>query len=319
MFNINQMHYIYIFNARLVYFAEHATPKFKGNMNHSELETFVAVAELQSTSAAAEQLHVSQPAVTRRIQSLESALDASLFDRIGKRLHLNHAGKIFLPQAESILRMWMNSQRQLKDLADTVAGSLQLATSHHIGLHRLAPVLAKFCDSYPDVQLNIDFEDSEVTHELVREGKIDLAVATLDPKGSQTLNVTPIWHDPLIFVGKQPRRTNLAELAETPCVLPGVSTYTGRIVLDRFRQAGIKLNPMMSTNYLETIHMLVGVGIGWSVLPATMRGDLHELAVDDDGGGEMFRQLGAITHPARKLSNAAEAFLRTVAEFGDQF
>lgn len=285
-------------------------------MNSAELKTFLSVAASQSTSQAAELLNVSQPAVSRRIQSLEAELDIALFDRIGKRLQLNHAGKVFMPRAEEILETWRSSVSQLHDLSERVTGTLYLATSHHIGLHRLAPVLASFRARFPDVQMHITFEDSEVTHDLVREGKIELAVATLNPKGNAELDFGTIWDDPLVFVGQAPRRTSLAKLVALPCVLPGVTTYTGRIVLDRFRQHSIVLEPVMSTNYLETIHMLVGVGVGWSVLPVSMLGNLAALDVSD-AGPQMRRRLGTVTHPQRDLSNAAKAFLTVIGNYAD--
>lgn len=283
-------------------------------MNSAELRTFLSVAASQSTSQAAELLNVSQPAVSRRIQSLEAELGIALFDRIGKRLQLNHAGKVFRPRAEEILETWRSSVSQLQDLSERVTGTLHLATSHHIGLHRLAPVLTAFRARFPDVQFHITFEDSEVTHDLVREGKIELAIATLNPKGNAELTFDEIWDDPLVFVGQVAQRVCLADLAALPCVLPGVTTYTGRIVLDRFRQHGIALEPMMSTNYLETIHMLVGVGLGWSVLPESMLGNLAALEVVD-AGPQMRRRLGTITHPQRNLSNAAKAFLAVIGDY----
>ncbi len=285
-------------------------------MNSAELTTFIAVAQLESTSSAAEQLHVSQPAVTRRIQSLESSLETPLFDRVGKRLQLNQAGRTFLPRAQQILSTWQDSHRQLKDLSDTVSGNLHLATSHHIGLHRLAPVLAHYRGDYPTVQLNISFEDSEVAHDLVRDGKIELAIATLDPSGPEGLTVAAVWHDPLVFVSTTHPSASLTELAEMPCVLPGIETYTGRIVTRCFRDAGISLTPEMSTNYLETIHMLVGVGVGWSVLPQSMLGSLEAMNITDLTD-PLFRTLGTITHPQRELSNAGSAFLEVVAEYAD--
>jgi DNA-binding transcriptional LysR family regulator len=103
-------------------------------------------------------------------------------------------------------------------------------------------------------------------------------------------------------------------LADTPCVLPGIGTYTGRIVMQRFADRGITLTPSMSTNYLETIGMLASVGLGWSVLPRSMVGELHEIEVDCPA---MSRTLGCVTNPARSVSNAAAAFLDTVNEFGD--
>ncbi len=239
-------------------------------MHMRDLETFLAVAGSTSVSQAAAQLHLTQPPVTRRIQSLEQSVGALLFDRVGKRLLLTQAGELLLPRARHILEQWAESERQIHNLTEEVTGSLNLATSHHIGLHHLGPVLRSYRETYPQVQLNIVFEDSEVAHDLVRRGQIELAVATLDPTGHSDMHTTAIWLDPLEFVADAPlmalpaadSKLSLQQLAKIPAVLPGTSTYTGRIVVKRFQDAGITLRPAMSTNYLETLGMLVEAGLG---------------------------------------------------------
>ena len=81
-----------------------------------------------------------------------------------------------------------------------------------------------------------------------------------------------------------------------------------------FDEHNLKLNIAMSTNYLETIHMMVSIGLGWSVLPATMvDGSVVELAVDVPLPE---RELGVVIHPARTRSNAARAFLQALEASG---
>ncbi|MEM9621461.1 MAG: LysR family transcriptional regulator, partial [Pseudomonadota bacterium] len=272
---------------------------------------FLAVAESGSFSQASHQLHVTQPAVTKRIKALEQLLGVQVFDRVGKRVFLTQAGEVLQRQAEQMLAMLQDTERQLRNLSDAVTGELRMATSHHIGLHRLAPVLRAFTSTYPDVQLNLSFEDSEVAHGMARQGEIELAVVTLNPAGDPYLQYAEVWQDPLVFTGSGQLQGayTMQELAELPCVLPGMNTYTGRIVSQRFAEAGIALQPTMSTNYLETIGMLVSVGLGWSVLPRSMLGDLHLLEVDCPA---MTRTLGCVTNPQRAMSNAAQAFVEVL-------
>ncbi|MEM7080726.1 MAG: LysR family transcriptional regulator [Pseudomonadota bacterium] len=285
-------------------------------MHFKDLQTFITVAEQGSFSRAATLLNVTQPAISKRISSLESHFGAAVFDRIGKRVHLTHAGTLLLPQAHELLRTLAATEQEIIGLQEQVAGTLYLATSHHIGLHRLAPVLKRFTSEYPDVQLNIEFEDSEVAHDMVRRGEVDLAVVTLNPKGDTTLTSREIWSDPLVFVADQPIAVqNLADLAALPCVLPGTGTYTGRIVLERFAAQGITLTPTMSTNYLETIGMMVSVGLGWSVLPRSMAAALTQLEIDAPA---MSRNLGYVINPSRTTSRAAAEFLATLNGVADK-
>src|SRR5690625_1031991 len=108
-------------------------------LDTQSLQAFLAVAESDSFSRAAEQLHLTQPAVSKRIATLETQIGARLFDRIGRRVTLTEAGQILLPRARQILIMVDDSRRALTNLEGQIAGSLTLATSHHVGLHRLPP------------------------------------------------------------------------------------------------------------------------------------------------------------------------------------
>lgn len=286
-------------------------------MHLDELESFIQVARLRSFSVAAQQLHISQPAMSKRIQSLESHLGVSLFDRLGKRVRLTPAGELLVGKANAILDLSRDMERDVGNLAQTVSGRLSMATSHHIGLHRLSPVLQRFTQQYPEVELDIQFEDSEVAHKLVRAGDIELAVVTLNPAGEQEqpdLETKTIWQDPLCFVNAKPlpEVTSLGQLASLPCILPGPNTFTGRIVTERFASEGLVLNPALSTNYLETISMLVSVGVGWSVLPQTMTSELQQITPQC---APITRTLGCVTHSKRTLSNSASAFLQVLSDY----
>ncbi|MGE0622500.1 MAG: LysR family transcriptional regulator [Pseudomonadales bacterium] len=290
-------------------------------MDLPDLETFVAVAECRSFSRAGERLHLTQPAVSKRIQALEASLSTPLFDRVGKQVELTHGGRLLLPRARTLLAGMADTRRLLANLSEQVAGSLHLATSHHVGLHRLAPVLKTFSDRYPDVQLDIRFEDSEEAHDLVRRGDSELAVVTLDPAGASGLTSIALWDDPLVFLVAADHplagrpSIGLAELADHPAILPGLATYTGRIVAELFASRGIALTSHLATNYLETISMLAGIGLGWSVLPTSMLTDgLVPLTTD---APPLRRTLGCVTNPARTRSNAADAFMSVLKEFAD--
>jgi len=290
-------------------------------MEWNELRAFLAVANTGSFSRAAEQLHLTQPAISKRIQSLENGLDVRLFDRVGKRVYLTEAGSLLKPRAEQLLGELADTEVVLRNLHRRVDGRLSIATSHHVGLHRLAPVLKAFTQRHPRVDLDIEFVDSEAAHELVRSGSIELAVVTLAPTQDRLLACEALWADPLEFVAAldhelhAAQRIGLPQLATYPALLPGLGTYTGRIVAERFARAGLTLRTVMATNYLETIGMLVGIGLGWSVLPATMvQPPLVALDVDCELLG---RVLGAVTNRSRTLSNPASAFLDVLRAFSD--
>jgi DNA-binding transcriptional LysR family regulator len=285
-------------------------------MDIQNLRAFLLVAETGSFSEAAAQLHLTQPAVSKRIALLEEQLDSSLFDRIGRNTSLTEAGRALLPHASAVLRELTAAQQSVRDLAGSVAGELRLATSHHIGLHRLPPILSEFSRSFSAVQIDIDFMDSEQAYEQIMQGRAELAVVTLAPVEEPSVVARPVWSDPLDFmVGSdhplaRQHPIELADLSRHPAILPGLNTYTGQIVARLFALHGLKLQVSMATNYLETIRMMASVGLGWTVLPRTMAdSSLHILDIGDAG---IERTLGIVYHRGRSLSRAARAFIDVV-------
>ncbi|MFN3713425.1 MAG: LysR family transcriptional regulator substrate-binding protein [Alcanivoracaceae bacterium] len=208
--------------------------------------------------------------------------------------------------------------RSITNLSGRVAGKLRIGTSHHIGLHRLPPILRQFSRQYPEVQLDIHFIDSEEAWEGVLQGDLELGVVTLPPQPDPRVQQTIIWNDPLVFMVApehplaKEKKVTLAMLTRYSAILPSPVTFTRRIVEQLFREQDLTLDISMSTNYLETIHMMVAIGLGWSVLPASMIDQqVRALQVPDVQIG---RQLGVVTHPSRSPSNAARCFVELLRQ-----
>ncbi|HEX7027089.1 MAG TPA: LysR family transcriptional regulator [Gammaproteobacteria bacterium] len=291
-------------------------------MDIETLKAFTAVADQGSFSLAAERLFLTQPAVSKRISALETELGASLFDRIGRRIVLTEAGRTLLPKARHILDEIDESRRIIANLSQQVVGPLRLATSHHIGLHRLPPVLHDYSRRYPLVDLDIQFMDSEAGCQAVATGNIELAVVTLPNPPLDNLAHTPVWEDNLrtVVATDHPLTTDsgkltLEKLAAMPAILPEPGTFTRRIIDKPFQELGLSLNINLETNYLETIRMMVSVGLGWSVLPSTMLS--NDLTILEIPVLELTRELGIVTHKSRTLSRAAQAFESTLLETRD--
>ncbi len=279
------------------------------------------MAEAGSFSVAGDVLHLTQPAVSKRVAALETHLRCTLFDRVGKQVALTQAGRVLLPRAQTLLNEHRDVETLITNLSGDVAGTLQLVTSHHIGLHRLPGHLRRFAHAFPKVRLDIRFEDSEVGYDLLQQGKAEVAVVTMNPKGSDLLRQVPLWEDELSFVCAREHPLaagphQLRALADHPCVLPDLTTYTGRIVAELFAQHNLQMDVSLTSNYLETIQMLVSIGQGWSVLPRTMLAAVERpiVAISLDQAPTISRSLGYLVNPRRALSNAGRAFISTLTE-----
>jgi DNA-binding transcriptional LysR family regulator len=281
-------------------------------MDNQNLKAFITVAEIGSFSEAADRLYLTQSAISKRIALLEQQIGKRLFDRIARQVSLTEAGNELLPRARRILQEYENALQAINDLSGEASGTLRLAISHHLGLHRLPPILKQFAQQYPNVTLDIEFMDSEKAYEKILHGESEVAVITLALESHHNINSKKIWNDPLRFICAQDhplaalKQPALQDLAEYPIILPGLNTYTGRIIQNLFQKEGIPLTAPMSTNYLETISTMVEIGLGWSVLPETLVRDLHVMPFE---AVSIERELGYIHHMKRSLSNAAVGFL----------
>lgn len=287
-------------------------------MQLAQINAFLAVAELESFSLAAEKLHITQPAVSKRIRQLEQGINTELFDRIGKRSILTPNGKAFKPHAERILRELDTYRSGLSRQQDTPSGSLSLGTSHHIGLHRLPQVLREFKIQYPRVDLDLHFMDSEDACSAIANNELELAIVTLPEDADEKLECEPVWIDRLVVVlapdhalaGHE--RIGTRDLLEHAAILPSVGTFTRKIINNLFAADTDKIKIALETNYLETIKVMVSANLGWSILPQSMvDASLVGRAL---AGFEVYRPLGLVTRRQRTLSLSSSALIKLLRQ-----
>lgn len=282
-------------------------------MDTQHLQAFVAIAETGSFSGAGERLHLTQPAISKRIALLEEQVKAKLFDRVGRQVVLTPAGNLLLSKATNILNEVRSAQRAIADLKGDVRGKLSVATSHHLGLHYLPPYLREFSTRYPDVKLDLHFLDSEHAYHEVLLGRFDIAIITLALEQDARINSNEIWQDQLQFVAATTHplaaleNLHLADLSPHQAIMPDINTYTTRMIKDLFDREGQSLDITMVTNHLDTIKMMLSIGLGWGVLPSSIID--NQLTVLDVSHPPLTRSLGCIYHNQRSLNNAARVFL----------
>ncbi len=303
-------------------------------MDIPSIETFLSVAKKQSFSLTAESMYLTQPAISKRIASLERELNCKLFDRIKKKIILTEAGRLFLPRAQNIINELKAGKSSLAEMGGIISGELSMATSHHIGLHHLPPVLKQYVNEYPRVNLKLDFMDSESACLAVENAEIEVAVITLPNEPVLYLNQVRIWDDPMIIAihndhpllksivsNKSYKKTNdlvfnkkyLEELSQYPAILPEKGTYTRELLDEYFQKFNLNPHIKLSNNYLETIKMMVSVGLGWSVLPKTLIDDTLTAVKTADFTAS--RALGIVTHKNRSLSPAAQKMVQLITKY----
>ncbi|MCP3689360.1 MAG: LysR family transcriptional regulator substrate-binding protein, partial [Gammaproteobacteria bacterium] len=225
----------------------------------------------------------------------------------------------FLPRAERILQELKAFKAELSHQHEQPSGTLTLATSHHIGLHRLPSVLRDFKILYPRVDLDLHFMDSEDACAAIASNELELAIVTLPEDPDRRISLEPVWIDimQVVLATDHPlagqTELNREQLLEFPAILPSNGTFTRKIINSYFASIRGGMKVVLETNYLETIKVMVAANLGWSMLPASMIDS--SLVGRTLTGLDIRRPLGIVTHKKRSLSlnsNMMIAVLRNV-------
>jgi DNA-binding transcriptional LysR family regulator len=168
-------------------------------MTLEQLRIFVAVAEREHVTQAARALNMTQSATSAAVTALESRYATRLFDRIGRRIALTEAGRLFLVEARALLAQAAAAERVLADLSDLKRGSLALAASQTVASYWLPQVIERYRSLYAAITIAQTIGNTEYVAGRVRDGLADIGFAEgrID---DAALAVTPVAEDELILV-----------------------------------------------------------------------------------------------------------------------
>ncbi|ATQ42699.1 LysR family transcriptional regulator [Caulobacter mirabilis] len=205
-------------------------------MTLEQLRIFVAVAEREHMTRAAEALNVTQSAASAAIAVLEGRHGVALFDRVGRGIALTEAGRQFLAAARGVLAAADEAEQALSDIAGLKRGRLRLAASHTLAGYWLPRHLAAFHERYPGVEIDLALENTEGAARRLRDGRAELAFVegvVEDP----ALEVSPVSADRLLLVSAHPAaRFEAADLRAARWVMrePGSGTRSSfeRVLVD---------------------------------------------------------------------------------------
>ncbi len=260
-----------------------------------DLQVFIAAADLENFSAAAQELHLSQPAITQRIRSLEKQLGVKLFERQGRRVHLSEAGAYLLPLAKDLLRRSKRTEEMMQSLRGEVVGHLTIGCSTTTGKYLLPPLMARFCDRYSGVQATVRVGSRNRVLELLAAGQVHLAfTSALTPR--REIRYRKFIQDQVVLIAPsnhpwaQYESVSPEALLQERLVLrePGSGTYQAmEASLARHDISVDELQTIITVGNSEAIIMAVEEGIGVGFVPklAAQRclrlGNIHMLTLTD--------------------------------------
>jgi LysR family hydrogen peroxide-inducible transcriptional activator len=239
-------------------------------MELHRLRYFVAVAELGSFTRAAAREGVTQPSLSQQILELEKELDASLFDRLGRKVVLTAAGEQLLPYARAVLAAVADAERAVRG---GVGGEMRAGAIPTVAPYLLPGVTRRFLADHPDTRLRLLEDRTERLLEALRAGELDVGVMAL-PVLDDKLHVEKLFTEPLVVAVPAGHRlaakevARFGDLADEPFLLLDDLHCFGDQVLSLCRRGG-RFEPQVACKgeQIGTLLALVSGGVGVTVVP----------------------------------------------------
>lgn len=281
------------------------------NLNLDQLQALREVVALGSFSAAAQNLHLTQPAVSLQIRELEKRLGVQLVERMGKRAYATAAGEELIAHARRLAQEAEQALAAMRRHREGWLGRSRLGTSVAVCTYLLPPVLAKLRRAHPDLEVVITVGTTENVVSRILANELDIGVVTMPVKEHPAIEVEPIREDPMMafFRGGErglPKHATPQYLAGRDLILNQRLSQTYRIIAHWFETAGIELKPIMELGNTEAIKTLVAAGVGVGVLPVERKQGILVYGKTQVRPLKpvLMRRLGIVRHREKPLERA---------------
>jgi len=286
-------------------------------MQIESLKVYCDLVESESFTKTAQINGVTQSAVSQTITALERIYKSLLVERSKKQFRLTREGQVLYDSSKEILQTYAALDGRLQELKHIISGTIRVATIYSIGLHILPPCLKKYMQSYPTVNLHVEYRRSNQVYEDVVSNVVDLGLVAYPTKHPE-LEIAPLRKDPLVLVchphhplAKQ-TSIKLKALAGQNMVSFARDIPTRKAVDRMLREAGVSVKQAMEFDNVETVKRAVEIDSGIAIIPASsiaqeiQQQTLASVAIEN---GRYFRPLAAIYKKSRVLSPAMTQFL----------
>jgi DNA-binding transcriptional LysR family regulator len=288
-----------------------------------QLQVFEAVARHLSFTRAAEELHLTQPAVSMQVKQLESMVDLPLFEHLGKKIHLTEAGKAMVTHSRTMMSQLHDIERDINSLRGIEGGQLRICIASTVN-YFATRLLSKFCDKYKTVKISLDVTNREELIKRLEANEPDLALMGQPPEDLD-VEARAFMENPLIIIAAPQHQ--LAKQKDIPITRmtdevfvmrePGSGTRTAmKRVFDDY---GVTPKPGIQLSSNETIKQSVEAGLGLAVVSShTVELELNagRLVSLDVEHFPIMRKWFVAYRRGKQLSTTATVFMEFVLNEG---
>lgn len=284
-------------------------------MELRQLRLFIEVAKHKSITKAAENMHISQPALSKSLMALEDELGMTLIIRTNKTSDLTDAGKVVLEYALRMTVLVDEMKTTLIDMTNLSRGQINIGLPPFIGSLFFPRVMAKFHHAFPNIELNITEYGGARVVKSVEEGEFELGVAVL-PIDEQQFSVYPIVEEEMRLVVYKDHhlsdreQVELKELREEEFIFYHEEFALNQIMRNHFIAAGFEPKILFKSSQWDLMTEMVAANLGITILPQSIcnrafNSDLKIIKLQDD----IMWRLAVITKKDRYISNAGRTFI----------
>jgi DNA-binding transcriptional LysR family regulator len=311
-----------ISNAIWVHMSE--IERIERRLSLHDLRVLMSVIQAGSMGKAAKQLATSQPAISRSIAELESALGVRLLDRTSQGIEPTEFGRALLRRGISVFDELAQGIKDIRFLADPTAGELRIAASIAIAAGFVSSVVNRLCQRYPGLSFRVLSTDTATASHALLHRQVDVAVVhVIEPLPDELLEAEPLLQDPHVVVaGRQSplhrrRGLKLGDLMDQPWTLPISDSPYGSVVLEAFRANGLQVPRTAVSSTLPVRTAMLSTGRFLSMVPRvalqfpTKNQAFRALKIDLP---TTFRPLAIVTLKNRTLNPVAQLFTEWTRE-----
>lgn len=278
---------------------------------------FCEVAKCGNITKAAENLFVSQSAVSQAIKQIENKIGLSLFSRSARGVQLTHEGKVLFSYADNAISLIENAQKKLVNMKNLNAGEIYIGASDTVCTLYLLPLLQKFNTEYPDIHISVINCTTKKSISLLKSGAVDLSFINLPIEEDQTLEIMPVMpiHDCFVAGAKYKFLSDsvlsLQDMQKYPLIMLEKASNSRRQMDIFLKERSLEIEPALEFTNLALLAEFAKIGLGIAVT-------LKEAVQDDINRRNLFelhfdqelpeRQIALVQMKNVSLSAAASAF-----------
>jgi DNA-binding transcriptional LysR family regulator len=292
-------------------------------MNLNQLKIFYFAVKAKNLSAAAEQLYITQPAVTKGIQRLQEHYELKLIDHVGKKLVLTDAGEVLFRIAEKIFDMETHAEESIRDFQERKRGRIRILSSESFGDYYLPEVMIPFCKAYPLVQVSMSILPTEQVVENAAGLNCDIGFISY-PVAHEKLAVQEVLEDELVII--TPRRHPLRsrhtlqprDLEGQSVIMHEEGSAPRRAIEDLLQRHGVNVRVPMELSSNRAIKRAVQHGIGIALVSrqvAEEEVEQRRLVAIPLSDPLMKRKFYLIHHREKYISDTLQRFMDMVAQW----